>query len=75
MNDSSISPALQDTTAPRPPIGDILLETGALNEGVLQSCLDAFDPEKHGRFGGYLLTYKVITLEQLNQALLLQQAA
>jgi hypothetical protein len=68
------SPALLHDAAPRRTIGDILIEMGVLSEETLLSWLDTFDPKKHGRFGGYLLTYKVITLEQLNNALLLQQA-
>ena len=38
-----------------------------------KNSLDDFDPKKHGRFGGYLVARKVITLAQLDEALLQQQ--
>ena len=68
-----VSNTLPKAATLRRPVGDILIEMGALNEQALQSCLDTFDRKKHGRLGGYLLTCKKITLAQLNQALLLQQ--
>jgi hypothetical protein len=46
---------------------------GILSKQDLQNCLDDFDPKKHGRFGGYLVARKAITLAQLDQALLQQQ--
>ena len=55
------------------PIGDVLMEMGALSAEELKNCLVAFDPKKHGRFGGYLVARKAITLAQLDQALLQQQ--
>jgi hypothetical protein len=67
------SPAAKPVTEMRRPVGDILMEMGALSKQDLQRCLDDFDPKTHGRFGGYLVTRKVITLAQLDQALLLQQ--
>ena len=67
------SEALTDTTIIPRPIGDILIEMGILSEHELQSWLDDFDPMKHGRFGGHLLSHRVITLAQLDQDLLLQQ--
>lgn len=67
------SSMLPNATISRRPVGDILIEMGALTEEALQSCLDAFDRKKHGRLGGYLLARKEITIAQLNHALLLQQ--
>lgn len=58
---------------PRRQIGDILMGMGALSRQDLQNCLEDYNPEKHGRFGGYLVTRKAITLAQLDQALLRQQ--
>ena len=69
----SASPLLPDAANPRRPVGDVLIEMGVLSKQDLQHCLDDFDPKKHGRFGGYLVARKVITLAQLDQALLQQQ--
>jgi Tfp pilus assembly protein FimV len=69
----SASPLLPDTLNLHRPIGDILMEMGALSKPDLQNCLDNFDPKRHGRFGGYLVARKAITLAQLDQALLQQQ--
>jgi hypothetical protein len=55
------------------PIGDILLELGSLSSEALEICLDEFDPKKDGRLGGYLVKRKIITLAQLDEALLAQQ--
>jgi hypothetical protein len=57
----------------RRPVGDILVEMGALSSPQLQDCLASFDPKLHGRLGGYLITRKAITHAQLNEALLQQQ--
>ena len=70
----SSSPLLPDAAAQsRRPVGDVLIEMGVLSKQDLQNCLDDFDPKKHGRFGGYLVARKAITLAQLDQALLQQQ--
>jgi hypothetical protein len=69
----SVSPAMSDTEIHRRPVGDILLETGVLSEQYLQKYLKDFNPEKDGRFGGYLVKRKAITLSQLDKALLQQQ--
>lgn len=55
------------------PIGDVLMEMGVLSKREIQHYLADFDPKKHGRFGGYLVARKAITLAQLDQALLQQQ--
>jgi hypothetical protein len=70
---TSASPVLSDAADQHLAIGNTLIEMGVLTEEVLLSWLDTYDPKKHGRFGGYLLKHKVITLEQLDQALLKQQ--
>lgn len=57
------------------PIGDILIEMGVLSQREVSAYLKDFDPAKHGRFGGYLVARKAITLEQLDLALLQQQGA
>jgi tetratricopeptide (TPR) repeat protein len=57
----------------RRPIGDILLELGSLSPEALQICLDEFDSKKDGRLGGYLVKRKIISLAQLDEALLVQQ--
>lgn len=57
----------------RPSIGDILVETGVLSTHDVKTHLADFDPKRHGRFGGYLVTRKAITLAELDQALLQQQ--
>lgn len=69
----SASPIQSDTANPRRPIGDILIEMGILSRQDLKNYLDDFDPKRHGRFGGYLVVRKAITLAQLDQALLQQQ--
>ena len=63
-------------TAPKKqrPIGNVLVEMGAMSELDLQDCLKEFDSKVHGRFGGYLISRRMITLAQLNEALLLQQS-
>jgi hypothetical protein len=55
-------------------IGEILKEAGILTDLILQHQLSKFNRKNHGRFGGFLLKNKVITLTQLNQALMLQQS-
>jgi len=67
------SPALLDTVPLRRPVGDVLLDMGVLSKQDLQNCLDDYDPKRHGRFGGYLVARKVITLAELDEALLQQQ--
>ncbi len=64
---------LTDTTDLHHPIGDVLMEMGILSKREIQNHLGDFDPKKHGRFGGYLVARKAITLAQLDQALLQQQ--
>lgn len=65
--------ASPDTADLRHPIGDVLMEMGILSKREIQNYLGDFDPNKHGRFGGYLVVRKAITLAQLDQALLQQQ--
>lgn len=72
-NSSTSAPSLPENMAMRQPIGDVLMEMGILSEQDLQNCLNDFDSKKDGRFGGYLVKRKVITLAQLDQALLQQQ--
>jgi hypothetical protein len=72
-NNSGATASPSDATNQHLLIGNILVEMGVLTEEVLLSWLDTYDPKKHGRLGGYLLKHKVITLEQLDQALLKQQ--
>jgi pilus assembly protein FimV len=69
----SAAPLFPGTATPIRQVGDILIEMGVLSNQDIQSCLDDFDPKKHGRFGGYLVSRKAITLAQLDQALLQQQ--
>lgn len=54
-------------------VGSILVEMGALSEQDLLNCMAGFDPKRHGRFGEYLISQKMITDAQLNKALLHQQ--
>lgn len=67
----SATPLLPD--ALHHPIGDVLIEMGALSKNDILHHLEDFDPKKHGRFGGYLVARKAITLAQLDDALLRQQ--
>lgn len=71
----SAAPLLPDTLNLRRPIGDILIEMGILSQREIMKYLDEFDPKRHGRFGGYLVARKAITIAQLDQALLQQQGA
>lgn len=68
----SASPLLPDKLNLRHPIGDVLIEMGVLSKREILKYLDEFDPKKHGRFGGYLVARKAITIAQLDQALLQQ---
>ncbi len=54
-------------------VGDILVEMGVLSEQDLMNTMRDFDSKKHGRFGGYLVSRKMITHAQLSEALILQQ--
>lgn len=68
--------AISSPDAPLPPrrlIGDILVDMGALSIQEMKHYLNEFDPKLHGRFGGYLISRKVITHAQLDEALLQQQ--
>lgn len=67
------APLSPDTRNLHHPIGDILIETGVLSNREIAKYLDDFDPKKHGRFGGYLVARKAITIAQLDQALQQQQ--
>lgn len=67
-----IHPAPKESV-PHQPIGDVLIEMGILSKRELLGYLDGFDPKKHGRFGGYLVARKAISISQLDQALLQQQ--
>lgn len=67
------SPLSHDTRSLHHPIGDILIETGVLSKREVAKYLDDFDPKKHGRFGGYLVVRKAITIAQLDQALQQQE--
>ncbi|MBI4937727.1 MAG: hypothetical protein HY846_05850 [Nitrosomonadales bacterium] len=69
----SSSPLLPDSLSRHRPIGDVLIETGALSKQEVLKYLDEFDPRQHGRFGGFLVARKAITLAELDQALLQQQ--
>jgi hypothetical protein len=69
----STAPLLPNTANSHRPVGEVLVEMGILSKQDLQNCLDDFDPKKHGRFGGYLVARKAISLAQLDQALLQQQ--
>ena len=69
----SASPLLPDIPDLHHPIGDVLIEMGVLSKREMLKYLADFDPKKHGRFGGYLVARKAITLAQLDQALLQQQ--
>lgn len=55
------------------PLGDILVELGYLSPEDMRNCLQDFDPKFHGRFGNYLLTKRLVSHAQLNEALLIQQ--
>ena len=69
----SASPLLPVAAHLAQPVGDILMRRGELSPKDLHNYLDDFDPKKHGRFGGYLVAHKAITLAQLDHALLQQQ--
>lgn len=55
------------------PVGDILLDMGALSTEKMAQYLADFDPKLHGRFGGYLISRKAISYAQLDEALRRQQ--
>jgi hypothetical protein len=71
----SDTPLLPDSLNFRRPIGDILIEMCVLSQREILKYLDEFDPKQHGRFGGYLVARKAISIAQLDQALLQQQGA
>ena len=62
-----------EEAVPHQPIGDVLVDLGILSKRELLGCLDEYDPRRHGRFGGYLVARKAISISQLDQALLQQQ--
>lgn len=70
---SAFSALTDDKVNLHRPIGDILMDMGVLSQPDMLKYLHEFDPEKHGRFGGYLVARKAITLAQLDMALLQQQ--
>lgn len=53
-------------------LGDVLIDLEMISPESLHHCLAHFDPKQHGRFGVYLVTEKVITHQQLTQALVHQ---
>jgi pilus assembly protein FimV len=75
LDNPGTSASLMDTPVKKVrPIGDVLVAIGALSVEEMHQCLADFDSKLHGRFGGYLIARKMITLAQLNEALLMQQA-
>jgi len=55
------------------PLGDILVELGHISPEDMRNCLQDFNPKHHGRFGNYLLSKRLVSHAQLNEALLIQQ--
>ncbi len=70
------SPALSPDTVlgERHLIGDVLIDLEMISPESLHHCLANFDAKKHGRLGAFLITEKVITYQQLTQALVYQHA-
>lgn len=68
------SPALSPNTVlgNRHLLGDVLIDLEMISPESLHHCLAHFDPKQHGRFGVYLVTEKVISHQQLTQALVHQ---
>ncbi len=68
------SPALSPNTVlgERHLIGDVLIDLEMISPESLHHCLANFDAKKHGRLGAFLVTEKVITHQQLTQALVHQ---
>ena len=42
-------------------LGDLLIESGAVQRDVLQNALDEYKPEVHGRIGHFLVTRGIVT--------------
>jgi len=70
---SRAAPIPSGASSPHHQIGDLLVEMGILSRRDMLGYLDEFDPRKHGRFGGYLVARKAISLAQLDRVLLQQQ--
>jgi hypothetical protein len=70
------SPALSPGTVlgERHLIGDVLIDLEMISPESLHHCLAHFDAKKHGRLGAFLVTEKIITHQQLTQALVHQHA-
>ncbi|MEW6561898.1 MAG: hypothetical protein AB1400_01520 [Pseudomonadota bacterium] len=63
----------QPASARRKPIGEILLETGAISVDDLMHSLANFDPKRDGRIGNYLISLGMITQVDLENALRVQE--
>jgi hypothetical protein len=63
----------QPTSTRRKPIGEILLETGAISVDDLMHSLANFDPKRDGRIGNYLISLGMITQADLENALHVQE--
>lgn len=70
------SPALSPDTVlgERHLIGDVLIDLEMISPESLHHCLAHFDAKKHGRLGAFLVTEKIITHQQLTQALVHQHS-
>lgn len=72
--ESSRAEEKQPTSAGRrKPIGEILLETGAISVDDLIHSLANFDSKRDGRIGNYLISLGLITQNDLDQALHIQE--
>lgn len=58
----------------RKPLGDFLIESGALSGDKLAQHLVSYNAERDGGIGAFLLAQNVVTQAQLNQAIRLQAA-
>lgn len=54
-------------------LGDVLLEEGIISSREMDAALSQYSPERHGRFGDFLVQGNYLTLEQLEKALELQR--
>ena len=64
-----------DQPAPKPLLGDILIERGHVRREAFEDALKTYQPERHGRIGDLLVNLGVITREALADAIAVQKTA
>jgi adsorption protein B len=73
ISEIQLKTALREQRRSYTRLGDILLDNGVIDRETLDNAVEAYSPEMHGRFGGFLVQNEIISPRQLDRALTIQQ--